>query len=252
MEFNFKGKSVLITGASKGIGKNIALSFLLNGANVVLNGRNILALNKVLEELNLSKKYGIEADVTDFKQAEDLIRGAENVLGEIDIIVCNVGSGKSVKPGNENYEEWQRVFNKNLWSTTNVVEAGRKVLKKTRGTFICISSICGHEIIEGAPITYSTAKAALNFYIKSISRNLAKDGIRINGISPGNIIFEGSTWEQKIKNNPEIKKQIMQNVPLSRFGNVSDISNTCLWLASNYASFYTGSIVTVDGGQLRN
>ena len=251
MVFNFKGKSVLVTGSSKGIGKRIALDFISNGANVVFNGRNIETLKKLLEEVSIQKKYAVEADVTKFNQAKSLIEKSEEILNKIDIIVCNVGSGKSVKPGNENYEEWQKVFNQNLWSTTNIVEAGKVALKKTNGVFICISSICGHEVIDNAPITYSTSKAALNFYIKAISRPLGKEGIRINGISPGNILFKGSTWEEKIKNRSDNIDLLLKNVPLSKFGKTQDISNICLWLASDYSQFCTGSIFTVDGGQLR-
>ena len=251
LEFNFAGKSVLVTGSSRGIGREIGKSFLDNGAEVIFNGTKLNSLNKVTEELEIPKKYGVKADVTDFSEAKQLILKAENIMKKIDVIVCNVGSGKSVKPGNEDYLEWQKVFKNNLWSTTNIVEAGKFALKRTEGIFICISSICGHEIIDGAPITYSTAKNALNFYIKSIARPLSKDGIRINGISPGNILFEDSTWDQKIKQNPSIIREVLKNVPLSRFGEPKDISSMCLWLASEYADFCTGSIFIIDGGQLR-
>ena len=98
----------------------------------------------------------------------------------------------------------------------------------------------------------ASTKAALNFYIKSISRPLSEDGIRINGISPGNILFEGSTWEEKIKNNPQIAELTLQKVPLRKFGEAKDVSNMCLWLASEFSSFCTGSIFVVDGGQLSN
>ena len=252
LDLNLEGKSVLITGSSRGIGKGIAGEFINNGANVILNGTNSIVLKEVLKELNLQKQYGIEADVTNFDQAKFLLQESERILQKIDIIICNVGSGKSVRPGEEDYSEWERVFKKNFWSTTNIVEAGKNALQKTKGIFICISSICGHEVIDNAPITYSTAKAALNFYIKSVSRPLANKGIRINGISPGNIYFKGSSWEEKIKEKPELLESTLQNVPLSRFGTIKDISNMCMWLASDYSSFCTGSIFKVDGGQLRN
>ena len=252
MEFNFSGKSVLVTGSSRGIGKAIGEAFLENGADVIFNGTNLNKLQELKDELNIDSKFLMKGDVRDVTQVNNLILEAESVLKKIDIIVCNVGSGRSVRPGEENYSEWQRVFNQNLWSTTNVVEAGKAALKKTNGSFICISSICGHEVIDNAPITYSTAKAALNFYIKAISRPLGKEGIRINGISPGNILFKGSTWEEKLKDNTNNIDYLLRNVPLSKFGKTSDISNTCLWLASENSTFCTGSIFAVDGGQLRS
>lgn len=252
MEFDFTGKSVLVTGSSRGIGKEIAKQFYNNGAEIVLNGIYSNNLIEVTNEFQIEKKFGIKADVTQFEQAKKLLKEAEILMGKIDIIVCNVGSGESVKPGEEDYSEWQRVFHRNLWSTTNTVEAGKSALKKTRGIFICISSICGHEVIENAPITYSTAKSALNFYIKAISKPLSKDNIRINGISPGNILFKGSSWEEKLRKNPNLYDLTLRDVPLKRFGTVNDIAKMCLWMASDNASFCNGSIVVVDGGQLRN
>tara|TARA_B100000242_G_scaffold283005_1_gene244819 strand:- start:7859 stop:8617 length:759 start_codon:yes stop_codon:yes gene_type:complete len=252
LEFNFKDKAVLITGSSKGIGKEIAKDFLNNGANIIINGRDANTLRKTLIEFDLSQYHGIKADVSDQIQAKFLVEKAVTILGKIDIIVCNVGSGKSVKPGFEDYSEWQRVFNQNLWSTTNIIESGKKYLKKSKGVFVCISSICGNEFIENAPITYSTAKAALNFYINSISRPLGSEGIRINGISPGNILFNDSIWAKKIQENPNAVRQTLENVPLSKLGKAEDISKMCLWLASDYCSFCSGSIITVDGGQTRN
>lgn len=251
MNIDLDGNSVLVTGSSKGIGKEIAKEFLNCGAKVVINGRDKESLDKTLKELNLDKKYGIRADVTKPLEAKKLIEKSDKILNKINIIVCNVGSGRSVPPGDENHEEWQRVFNQNLWSTTNVVEAGKEYLKKTQGSFICISSICGHEVIDNAPITYSTAKAALNFYINSISRPLGIHNIRINGISPGNILFKNSVWETKLKNDHQSVKKMLKNVPLSKLGSPKDISNLCIWLSSKNASFCTGSIFKVDGGQLR-
>ena len=92
---------------------------------------------------------------------------------------------------------------------------------------------------------------ALNFYIKSISRPLGIDNIRINAISPGNIIFKGSVWEDKLKKEPTLVRSILKDVPLSKLGSPQDISNLCIWLSSKKSSFCTGSIFKVDGGQLR-
>ncbi len=251
MNFNFEGKSVLVTGSTKGIGYSIAKKFLKAGAMVCINGRNKNNLEKSLKEIKEDNKIGLVADVSIPKESDYLVNECTKAFKKIDILVCNVGSGRSVRPGQESYEEWQKVFAKNFFSTTNIIESCKHKLKETKGSIICISSICGHEVIDNAPITYSTAKAALNFYIKGISRSLGKDGIRINGISPGNILFEGSIWEKKLIEEPDQVKEILRNVPLSKFGSTDDIANFCLWLSSPLSNFCTGSIYRIDGGQLR-
>ena len=171
----------------------------------------------------------------------------------MDLVICNLGSGKSVPPGNETYDEWQRIFHINLWSATNIVEASKNMLVISKGSIICISSICGQEVILNAPVTYSVAKAALNAYVKGISKPLGKIGIRINAISPGNILFEGSTWEEKLKENPVMVKNMLKNeVSLGRFGTAKEIADLSIWLGSPYASYCNGSVFTIDGGQTKS
>ena len=122
--------------------------------------------------------FGIPADMTDQQQARKLIDGATELLGGIDILVCNVGSRASVKPGTEKLEDWQRSLSTNFLSATNAVGAAIAELKKTKGVIVYISSICGDEVIQGAPVPYSAAKAALNAYIRGMFLPLALDGIR--------------------------------------------------------------------------
>ena len=141
---------------------------------------------------------------------------------------------------------------KNFFSTTNIVEASKKYLVKSRGNIVCISSICGSEYIPGAPVTYSVAKSALNSYVRISSKVLGKDKIRINAIAPGNIFFKGSTWEKKIrKNKDNIMKNINLNVALKKFGDTKSIADICLFLASKKSHFVTGSIWNADGGQIK-
>ena len=138
----------------------------------------------------------------------------------------------------------------NFFSTTNIVEAARPYLKDSSGTIVCISSICGTNIVNGAPITYSVAKAALNHYVQAISIPLAKDKVRINAIAAGNILFKGSSWEDKLKKDESgVLDMIKQNVPLNKFGDIADVANLTLYLSSPVSKFVTGSIFHVDGGQ---
>ena len=251
MELSLVNKSVLVTGSSFGIGLQIAKSFSSEGCKVGINGRNHETLIKASSEIPSSKFF--LGDVTKPNDASNIALNFYEEFGSMDILICNVGSGKSVPPGSESYEEWQRMFSMNLWSTTNIVEASLPYLKSSKGVIVCISSICGIECIPGAPVAYSCAKSALNAYIKNISRYLATSNVRINGIAPGNIYFEGSTWHQKQLSQPVLVEAMLRdNVPLSRFGNPQEIANLCLFLASPLSSFATGSIWTLDGGQVHS
>jgi 3-oxoacyl-[acyl-carrier protein] reductase len=250
MDLDLSGKRVLITGSSKGIGLAIAQAFYLEGSLVVSNGRNEKQLN--LSIGNKKNYFGITADVTKQAEANELVKQTISLLGGIDILICNVGSGTSARPGTEQSSDWQHSLSMNLYSATNMVQAAKSNLAKTKGTIVCISSICGDEVIPGAPITYSAAKAALNAYIRGVSVPLAKDSIKINGVAPGNILFDGSVWEKKIlQDRPAVIEMISNSVPLNRLGTPKDVANLVLWLSSPVANFVTGKIYTTDGGQSR-
>ena len=253
LKINLKDKIILVTGSSYGIGFSIAKVFIENGAKVVFNSRSASNLKKALKKINSPNAFSITADVTKPDQAIFLINEIQKKFGKINHIICNVGSGKSVSPGNESYEEWQRIFHVNFWSATNIIEASKDILAFSKGSIVCISSICGEEVILNAPITYSVAKAALNSYVKGISKPLGKLGVRINAISPGNILFKGSVWDKKLKEDPAMVEEIIEKeVPLGKLGDTDEIAYLSLWLVSSYASFCTGSVFTIDGGQTRS
>ena len=160
MELDLAGKAVLVTGSSRGIGHAIAKALHAEGCQVALNGRNAADLRSSVVALPGAVVFA--GDVTRPEEARRVVAEAVAARGGLDVLVCNVGSGRSVSPGDESPEEWQRVFALNLWSATNTVEAAREALAVSRGTIICISSICGLEVVPGAPVTYSAAKAALH------------------------------------------------------------------------------------------
>jgi|TARA_B100001758_G_scaffold238660_1_gene242088 3-oxoacyl-[acyl-carrier protein] reductase len=250
VDLNLKGLRVFVSGSSQGIGRGILEAFLNEGCLVVSNARNEEFLTESIH--NLENCFSVIGDVSDPEQANEIVTKAVNLIGGIDILICNVGNGTSVEPGKESYKEWQRMFGVNFFSTTNLVEAATKELKKSKGVILCISSICGLEVIPGAPVTYSVAKAALNAYIRGISRPLAENGVRINGIAPGNILFPGSVWEKKMEDNSLlVKKMLKQNVPLNKMGTVDDVANLALWLSSPVSEFVTGAVFNSDGGQTR-
>ena len=254
MNLGLKNKRVLVSGSSQGIGLEIAKSFLKEGAMVAISARGEEQLLKAEQELLTQfDRANVCSHVCDFTQVKSviaLIESIQNQWAGIDIVVCNVGNGSSIPPGQETYDEWQRVFGINFFSATNLIEASRTLLEKSGGSIVCISSICGSETISGAPVTYSVAKSALNTYVKSISVPLALEGIRINAVAPGNINFEGSVWSEKLVQDPDLVKEMLKrDVPLRRFGSPDDVANVAVWLASDLAKFITGTVVTTDGGQ---
>ena len=242
MKLNLKNKIALVTGSTKGIGLSIAKNLEDEGCIVISNGRRKCP----------KKSNYLKADVTKINDCKKLISDIKKKYGKLDILVCNVGSGKAVPTGKETIRDWEKMFSLNFYSSINLIKFAENELKKTKGSIICISSIAGVETTN-APITYSVAKSALNSYVKNTSKRLSKYNIRINAVAPGNIIFNGSTWETKMKNNPsKVKKMLKDNVSMNRFGTTNEISNLVTFLSSEMASFITGSIYVVDGGQTRS
>ena len=251
MKLQLQDKVALVTGSSKGIGKGIADLLWYSGCHVIFNCRNQADL-EVLKESYSERASFIAADVTISDDCNRMISAIKEECGQLDIVVCNVGSGASVPPGKETLDEWNRVLQTNFYSSVQIVEATRAELQKTKGTIVCVSSICGLGVINDAPVTYSTAKSALNSFVKGISRPLAKEGIRINGVAPGNILFKDSVWDKKLSQDPEsVQEMLDKNVAMRRLGEPVEIANAVAFLASPQASFITGEILVVDGGQLQ-
>lgn len=249
MNLDLKGKNVLITGSSRGIGLGLAKQFSEEGCNIVLNGR---AENGQLAVAKIAGSHYVAGDVSTEVGAKWVVNEAVKILGSLDVVICNVGSGRSVEPGQESLAAWHKAFSLNFFTTTCIVEAATCHLEKSSGVVICISSICGCEVVPGAPVTYSVAKAALNAYIRGISRPLGLKGIRICGLAPGNVLFDGSVWERKILEDPiAVSEMLVQNVALKALGNPEQIAYLATFLASSKSNFTTGSVWVIDGGQTR-
>ena len=244
-------RRALVTGSTRGVGRGIAEHLSAVGYRVAVNGRSTSRVAEVVAEIDGA--VPAPGDVSTPIGAEEAVSGAGGLLGGLDLVVCNVGGGRSVPPGEETYEEWQRVFALNLWSATNVVASARATLARTTGSIVCISSVCGSAVVQGAPVTYSAAKSALHAYVRGVAGPLGRDGIRINAIPLGNMLFEGSVWSTRLAEDAEgVRSMLSTEVPLGRLGTPEEVSALVEFLGSERASFATGSVWTLDGGQVRS
>jgi len=241
-----KKKVIFITGSSSGIGFELAKKFLDLGFEIAINSNNIRNLKKASKFLNNCKYF--LGDVANIKSLKKIFFQIKREYKKIDFLICNYGNSNF----NNNHLDFEYAFKKNFFTTVNTINYSLPTLIENKSKIICISSVCGIEIIKNAPLGYSIAKSAVNNYVKGISNILAEKGISINAIAPGNVMFKGSLWEKKIKNNlKSTKKYIKENVPINKFASIEDIFGVVRILLLQESNFITGCTYIVDGGQTK-
>jgi 3-oxoacyl-[acyl-carrier protein] reductase len=256
MDLGLQGKKVLVTGSTRGIGLGIAEVLAAEGARVFLTGRSEEGLASALQALSRTSPSGPSGLAGDLLAENFLDQLVDRVRTEwtcLDVLVLNVGSGKSVGGSAIPAVEWHRMYDLNVVSSCELLQKALPLLRAgVTKSIVLIGSIAGIESL-GAPLAYSAAKAALLKLAKDYSRLLAPEKIRVNLVAPGNVMFPGSTWDNKLRENrADVEMMLAREVPLQRFGTPHEIGRAVAFLASDASSFTTGSCLVVDGGQTRS
>ena len=243
-----KGKNALITGASKGIGRSIALKFAEQGANVAFTYLSSVAQGQALEAELASKGVkakGYRSDASDFAQADKLINDVVADFGSLDILVNNAGITMDNLLLRMNEEAWDKVINVNLKSCFNTVKAATKpMMKQKSGSIINMTSVVGLKGNAGQA-NYSASKAGIVGFTKSVALELGSRGIRSNAIAPGFIETEmtGKLDEKTVQGWRDA-------IPLKRGGIPEDVADACVFLGSDLSAYIPGQVIQVDGGML--
>lgn len=239
------GKTAIVTGASRGIGRAIAEMLAKNGANVILNYKsNSVAVEEVVNNIKQSggNAIAVQADVSNFQEAEKLIKCAIEKFGKLDILVNNAGIVKDGLLIRMSENDFDSIINTNLKGVFNCIKhASSIMLKQKSGKIINISSVVGL-VGNAGQVNYSAAKAGVIGITKSTAKELASRGITVNAVAPGFIRTEMTDALS------DKAKDIMGTIPLKRLGEASDVAETVCFLASSSADYITGQVIQVDGG----
>jgi 3-oxoacyl-[acyl-carrier protein] reductase len=242
-----KDKVALITGGARGIGQAIAVTFAREGADIVVADVNLeIAQKTAIEIEGLGRKaLALEMDVTNYEKVEEGINKILDKMGKVDILVNNAGITKDNLLLRMSQADWDAVINVNLKGTFNCIKAvTRPMIKQRSGRIISIASIIG---LMGNPgqANYAASKAGIIALTKTVAKELASRNINANAVAPGFI-----QTEMTAKLPEDIKKKMLEAIPLAKLGTPQDVANTCLFLASDESSYITGQVITIDGGMV--
>lgn len=254
MELGLRGRRALVTGSSRGLGKAIAQALAREGARVALCARSVEQLTLLAQELdgNNADHCIIPIDLTEEGAPEALVGKLDRLdFGRPEIIVHNLGGTLNISDPFCSLEDWRRVMRFNFEVP---VELNRLLVPRMQeqrwGRVVHISSIAGME--NQGPVTYCAAKAALTAYTRSFGGVVAPDGVVVSAILPGAFYTEGGYWDWASKERPDhVHKFLTERQRIRRFGRPEEVGNFVAFLCSNLASFSTGSIMPIDGGQGR-
>lgn len=242
-----EGKTAVVTGASRGLGKAIALALAKAGAHLVVASRDMELLNRTAENI---RSFGSQAtifqtDVTDETQVREMEKAVAKELGQVQILVNNAGVNIR-KPATEfTLEEWRQVLDTNLTGAFLMCRSFVPLMKgQAYGRILNLTSIMSHVALPGRT-AYCASKAGLLGFTRALALELAPEKITVNGISPGPFATEINT---PVLQNPELNQQFISKIPLGRWGQVEEVGQLALYLCSEDAGFITGADLLIDGG----
>jgi 3-oxoacyl-[acyl-carrier protein] reductase len=243
-----KGKTALITGASRGIGKAIAIAYAKQGANIAFSDlnrdENMENTEKEIQAMGVSAK-GYASDASSLEQSEKLIEDVLGEFGQIDILVNNAGITRDGLLMRMEEKDWDVIMAVNLKSVFNLTKAvQRTMLKQRSGSIINMSSVVGVDGNAGQS-NYSASKAGIIGFTKSIAKELGSRSIRCNAIAPGFIETEMTAGLDE-----DVRKAWIESIPLRRGGTPDDVADVCVFLASDLSSYVTGQVISVCGGMI--
>jgi 3-oxoacyl-[acyl-carrier protein] reductase len=257
MLIDLKNKRALVTGGGSGIGQEIVKALSDAGARVAFTSRNDSSIKKSLSKLNNKKKNfhrGYLIDLSKKGNVKKLHGRIKKDFGGIDILINNIGHTLNKKNSFCKIEDWEKVMRLNFFTSVEMVNHFITDMKKKNwGRIINITSVAGMEI--SGPSSFNASKAALTAYSKSVGRQLAleKRNIVMTAVAPGIVLTKGGHWDKILKTNiKHAKKYLSERTPLGRFGTMDETTGIIVFLASDMASFFHGSIIHADGGQSKH
>lgn len=257
MNLGLKGKVTVVTGASRGLGRAIAMGLAAEGCRLVVCARGQEALEAVREEI--IGLHGVpvlakQADLTVSGEPEALIKTAADHFGGVQLLVNNAGGNRRGKFADLSDQDWDDILTLNLKMHLQASRAAIPYMNAAGGgAILFIGSIFGREAGGPGLSIYNSTKSALTSAAKIMALELAPDNIRVNTLAPGSIRFPGGSWDRRVKSDPEgMKVFIADNLPIGRFGTAEEIADVAAFLLSERASLITGACLNVDGGQSRS
>ena len=256
MDLGLTDKVAIVTGASRGIGKGIALTLAAEGCRIATCARGEEALQAAAAEIRARgvDVLALPLDLTDAEAAQRLVEATMQRFGRIDVLVNNVGGNRRKPFAETTDDDWDTILELNLKAHLRCSRAVIPPMKAAGGgAILFVSSIFGREAGGPGLSIYNTTKSALISVAKIMALELAPDGIRVNSLAPGSIRFPGGSWDRRVQADPEgMKTFVEQNLPIGRFGTAEEVAAVATFLVSERASLVTGACLNVDGGQSKS